>query len=136
MRIVLRRTYGREKDSVSSNIALCDDDFKFCGAVVKLSVMQMFFLKNGNVDLIRRKELVILKHFATNENTIVSRRNLIHNVWGKHANIRNRALDQYIVKVRQLLKDDGSNANALRILHGIGYIYATKPGIPERTGRE
>jgi two-component system alkaline phosphatase synthesis response regulator PhoP len=80
--------------------------------------------------------LDILKHFATNENTILSKRNLIHNVWGKYANIRSRSLDQYIVKVRQLLKDNGSNANILRTLHGIGYIYTAKPGIPEMTRRE
>ncbi|MDR1173217.1 MAG: response regulator transcription factor [Puniceicoccales bacterium] len=135
IKVVLRRTYGRDRDSVSSNVALCDDDFEFCEAVVKPSLMQIIF-KNGNAIPIRRKELGILKHFASNENTILSRRNLIHNVWGKYANIRSRSLDQYIVKIRQLLKENGSDANALRTLHGIGYIYTTKSGIPDMTRRE
>jgi two-component system alkaline phosphatase synthesis response regulator PhoP len=71
-----------------------------------------------------------------NENTILSRGNLIHNVWGKYANIKSRSLDQYIVKVRQLLKANASDLNALRTLHGIGHIYTTKPDIPDMTRRE
>ncbi|MDR2603696.1 MAG: response regulator transcription factor [Puniceicoccales bacterium] len=135
IKVVLRRTYGRDRDKVSSNVTLCDDDFEFCGAVIKPSLMQIIF-KNGNSIPIRRKELGILKHFSSNENTILSRRNLIHNVWGKYANIRSRSLDQYIVKIRQLLKENGSDANSLRTLHGIGYIYTTKSGIPDMTRRE
>jgi DNA-binding winged helix-turn-helix (wHTH) protein len=40
------------------------------------------------------------------------------------------------VKIRQLLKDNGSEADSLRTLHGIGYIYTTKPGVPDMTRRE
>ncbi|MDR2737615.1 MAG: response regulator transcription factor [Puniceicoccales bacterium] len=135
IKVVLRRAYGRERDSISGNVALCDDDFEFCGTVVKPSLMQITF-KNGKTAPIGRKELGVLKHFASNENTILSRRNLIHNVWGKYANVKSRSLDQYIVKIRQLLKDNGSEADALRTLHGIGYIYTTKPGVPDMTRRE
>jgi two-component system alkaline phosphatase synthesis response regulator PhoP len=135
IKVVLRRVYGKEKDGVANNAALCDDDFEFCDAVVKPSVMKITF-KNGSVVPIGRKELGVLKHFSANENTILSRRNLIHNVWGKYANVKSRSLDQYIVKIRQLLKENGADADALRTLHGIGYIYTTKPGVPDMTRRE
>jgi DNA-binding response OmpR family regulator len=135
IKVVLRRVYGKERDSISSNVALCDEDFEFCGAVVKPSLMQISF-KNGKTILIGRKELGVLKHFSSNENTILSRRNLIHNVWGKYANVKSRSLDQYIVKIRQLLKENGCDFEALRTLHGIGYIYTTKPGVPDMTRRE
>jgi two-component system alkaline phosphatase synthesis response regulator PhoP len=135
IKVVLRRAYGKDRDSVSGNAALCDDDFEFCSAVVKPSMMQIVF-RNGNVVPIGRKELGVLKHFSSNENTILSRRNLIHSIWGKYANVKSRSLDQYIVKIRQLLKDNGANAEALHTLHGIGYIYTTKPGIPDMTRRE
>jgi two-component system alkaline phosphatase synthesis response regulator PhoP len=135
IKVILRRVYGRERDNVSSNAALCDEDFEFCGAVVKPSLMKIVF-KSGKIVAIGRKELGVLKHFASNENTILSRRNLIHNVWGKYANARSRSLDQYIVKIRQLLKENGADASCLHTLHGIGYIYTTRPGIPDMTRRE
>ncbi|MDR1401529.1 MAG: response regulator transcription factor [Puniceicoccales bacterium] len=135
IKVVLRRAYGKDRDSVSGNAALCDEDFEFCDAVVKPSMMKIVF-KNGNSAPIGRKELGVLKHFSSNENTILSRRNLIHSIWGKYANVKSRSLDQYIVKIRQLLKDNGANADALHTLHGIGYIYTTKPGIPDMTRRE
>jgi DNA-binding response OmpR family regulator len=43
IKVFLHRTYGRDRNSVSSNIGLCDDDFEFYKAIVKPSVMQMFF---------------------------------------------------------------------------------------------
>jgi two-component system alkaline phosphatase synthesis response regulator PhoP len=135
IKVVLRRAYGKGSDNISSNVAVCDEDFGFCGATVKPSSMQMIF-KNGNIISIGRKELGVLKHFASNENMILSRRNLIHNVWGKYANVKSRSLDQYIVKIRQLLKDNGADSESLRTLHGIGYIYTTKPGVPDMTRRE
>jgi DNA-binding response OmpR family regulator len=135
IKVVLRRAYGRDKDGVSGNATLFDDDFEFCDAIVKPSLMRMIF-KNGNSVTIGRKELGVLKHFSSNENTILSRRNLIHNVWGKYANVKSRSLDQYIVKIRQLLKENGADADSLRTLHGIGYIYTTKPGMPDMTRRE
>ena len=135
IKVVLRRAYGKDPDGVSVNAALCDDDFEFCSAIVKPSLMQIIF-KNGNTISIGRKELGVLKHFSSNENTILSRRNLIHNVWGKYANVKSRSLDQYIVKIRQMLKENGANADALHTLHGIGYIYTTKSGIPDMTRRE
>jgi two-component system alkaline phosphatase synthesis response regulator PhoP len=131
----LRRTYGRDRDGLSYNVALSDDAFEFCGAVVRPSTLQIAF-KNGNVVQIGRKELGVLKHFSANENTILSRRNLIHNVWGRYANVKSRSLDQYIVKIRQMLKENSADADALRTLHGIGYIYTTKPGVPDMTRRE
>jgi DNA-binding winged helix-turn-helix (wHTH) protein len=77
-----------------------------------------------------------LENFFPNENTIRSKRNLIQNVWGKDANIKSQSLYQYIVKIRQLLKENESDANALCTLHGIGYIYPTKSGLPDITQRE
>jgi DNA-binding response OmpR family regulator len=97
--------------------------------------MQIIF-NNGSFIPIRSKELGILKPFFPNENTILSRRNLIQNVWRKDANIKSQSFDQYMVKIRQLLKENRSDGNALRTSHGIGYIYPTKSDIPDITPRE
>jgi two-component system alkaline phosphatase synthesis response regulator PhoP len=134
IKVVLRRAYGRDRDNVSSNATLYDEDFEFCGALVKPSLMKIIF-QNGNVIPIRRKALGILKHFSSNANTILSRRNLIHNVWGRYASVRSRSLDQYVVKIRQLLQRNGLDPSVLRTLHGIGYLYRTEP-VPEKTRRE
>ena len=57
---------------------------------------------------------------------MITRRTLIHGVWGIHADVRSRSLDQYIVKVRSLYQSHGLNLDAFKTIHGVGYIYNTK----------
>lgn len=119
---VLRRSTRSLDLSLTSNTCLNDDDFEFCGAKVKPSAMSIEFPNGSKVDL-GKKELGILSYLANNPNTIISRRSLIHNIWGKHANLKSRSLDQYIVKLRQMFKAQGVNEDYIKTMHGVGYMY-------------
>jgi DNA-binding response OmpR family regulator len=78
---------------------------------------------DGEVVTIGRKEIGILAYFQHNPDTIITRKNLIHSVWGIHADIRSRSLDQYIVKIRDLFKRKSVPLDNLKTIHGIGYQY-------------
>jgi DNA-binding response OmpR family regulator len=88
----------------------------------------------GVIEKIGRKELGILTYLNDNQAVVITRKTLIHAVWGIHADVRSRSLDQYIVKVRDLYKSHGLDLSAFRTVHGIGYIFDPK-GI-SKEGRE
>jgi DNA-binding response OmpR family regulator len=132
---VLRRTSLSGDLSITGNATLRDDNFEFCGATISPAFMHITF-PNGNRIQIGKKEIGILKHFAYNPDTILSRKNVIHSVWGEHANVRSRSMDQYIVKLRQIFKNNDSSMDALRTLHGIGYMYAKDGSASLMTRRE
>ena len=50
---------------------------------------------------------------------ILSRHSLIHAVWGVHADIRSRSLDQYVVKIRNLFIKHTTALDAFRTIHGV-----------------
>ena len=54
---------------------------------------------------------------------VITRKELIHSVWGIHADIRSRSLDQYIVKVRASFEKNGLSLDCFKTVHGIGYIF-------------
>ncbi len=128
IRTILRRTSRASDFLITENATLNDRNFAFCDATVWPSLMQIRF-PNGNVARIGKKEVGILKHFAANKDIILSRKNIIHSVWGEGANIRSRSMDQYIVKLRQLFKKNGYTMNNVKTLHGIGYMYTMTPGV-------
>ena len=78
---------------------------------------------NGEIQRIGRKELGILSHMVSNPNTVLTRRSLIHAVWGIHADVKSRSLDQYIVKIRDNFSRNGCDLTPFRTIHGVGYIY-------------
>ncbi|MDR0715430.1 MAG: response regulator transcription factor [Puniceicoccales bacterium] len=135
VRAVLKRTSLSGDFSITGNAALNDDDFEFCGAKVSPAFMHIVF-PNKNKVRIGKKEIGILKHFAYNADMILSRKNIIHSVWGEHANVRSRSMDQYIVKLRQIFKNNDCSMDRLRTLHGIGYTYCKNSSTPLMTRRE
>jgi DNA-binding response OmpR family regulator len=135
VRAVLRRASLSRDFSITDNAALNDDDFMFCGAKVSPAFMCVSFPNEKRVR-IGKKEVGILKHFAYNPDAILSRKNIIHSVWGEHANVRSRSMDQYIVKLRQIFKKNECPMDKLRTLHGTGYMYSESGDPALMTRRE
>jgi DNA-binding response OmpR family regulator len=119
---VLRRSETSRDAKVTKNASLTDDPFDFEGAHINPERMEVTF-PNGNKEKIGRKELGILSYLRDNPNTVITRRTLIHAVWGIHADVRSRSLDQYIVKVRNLYERQGGSLEAFKTIHGVGYVY-------------
>lgn len=119
---VLRRAETAQDYHITRNATLTDESFEFCGAEVNPTRMELVF-DDGKTEKIGRKELGILVYLVSNPNTVLTRRSLIHAVWGIHADVRSRSLDQYIVKIREALTRHNCNLDHFRTIHGVGYIY-------------
>lgn len=119
---VLRRAETSHDNRVTKNASISEEPYLFQGAKVHPERMEVAF-PDGTVEKIGRKELGILSYLQANPNTVITRRTLIHGVWGIHADVRSRSLDQYIVKVRSLYENHGLNLDAFKTIHGVGYIY-------------
>jgi DNA-binding response OmpR family regulator len=122
IRAVLRRTDVRDDLKVTKNVSVRDEPFPFGGAVVNPERLEITF-PGDVVERLRRKELGILAHLHAHRGVVVTRRDLIHTVWGVHADVKSRSVDQYIVKVRDLYKRHGLMLDTFRTVHGVGYIF-------------
>jgi len=127
---VLRRAEVAHDFNVTKNVRLTDKPFRFNGAEVNPTSLEIRF-PDGEVVSIGRKEIGILSYLSENPSTIITRKNLIHSVWGIHADIRSRSLDQYIVKIRDLFRRKGLPLDNLKTIHGIGYQYEPMPDSAE-----
>ena len=78
---------------------------------------------NATIHKIGRKELGIVAYLHAHVGVVITRKELIHSVWGIHADIRSRSLDQYIVKIRAAFEKNGLTLDSFKTVHGIGYIF-------------
>ena len=124
---VLRRAETVHDAKITQNVTTTDQPFAFCGAEVNPQRLEVKF-PDGVTESIGRKELGIFSYLAANPNSVLTRKNLIHSIWGIHADVRSRSLDQYIVKIRDLYKRHGLTLEAFRTVHGVGYIYDANEG--------
>lgn len=121
IRAVLRRAESNSDMNLTKNVRVIDEAFEFCGAQIVPVRLEIAF-PNGETEKIGRKELGILAYVHENRGSVITRKALIHSVWGIHADVKSRSLDQYIVKVRELFKRHGLSLDAFRTVHGVGYI--------------
>jgi DNA-binding response OmpR family regulator len=119
---VLRRTESSQTTSTASIFAVDAEPFGFSGVMVHPQRMEIEF-SNGAREKIGKKELGILAYLVANPGVVLTRRSLIHSVWGAHADVRSRSLDQYIVRLRDMFNRHNMEMSAFRTIHGVGYIY-------------
>lgn len=122
IRAVLRRAESSADFNITKNARVMDEPFTFLGVKVNPVRLEAAF-PDGATEPLGRKELGILTCLSENQAVVVTRKALIHAVWGIHADIRSRSLDQYIVKIRELFKKHAVDLSSFRTIHGVGYIF-------------
>lgn len=101
---VLRRTETSRDKLITPGVSITVEDFDFCGAVISPARMEMTFA-DGSKFAIGRKEIGIMTYLHQHRSRFVTRPSIIHAVWGKHADLKSRSIDQYMVRIRNLLKE-------------------------------
>jgi DNA-binding response OmpR family regulator len=81
-----------------------------------------FQLKRGNVtEELTAKELKLLQFFNAHRDEVLSRDQLLNEVWGYNYYGTTRTLDQVIVQLRKKLGDTNGEPKHLVTIHGVGY---------------
>jgi DNA-binding response OmpR family regulator len=67
------------------------------------------------------QEFKILRYFFRNVERVISRDELLNQVWGFNCYPSTRTVDNHLVKIRQKLEDDPENPRHFKTVHGAGY---------------
>jgi DNA-binding response OmpR family regulator len=67
------------------------------------------------------KEFAILKYLYQRKNEIISRNDLLENVWGYDETPTTRTVDNFIVKLRHKVEEDPNVPKIIMTVHGTGY---------------
>jgi two-component system alkaline phosphatase synthesis response regulator PhoP len=88
---------------------------------VSLDFNAMKVSKNGEELTLSAKEYQLLQFMVQNEQTILSRDQLLNEVWGYDALPSTRTVDVHIAWLRQKLEDDSRYPKHIITVHGFGY---------------
>jgi DNA-binding response OmpR family regulator len=95
-------------------------------SMVKIGMLQidfsLFYARNdfGEVKL-SHKEIEILQFLFKNKNKVISRYELLENVWGYEEQITTRTVDNFIARLRQKLEENPNSPKVILTVHGAGY---------------
>lgn len=66
-------------------------------------------------------ELRLLRFFVDNPKRVVSREELLENVWEVSRQVHTRTIDNFIVRLRRLFEEDPANPRYFKTVRGVGY---------------
>jgi DNA-binding response OmpR family regulator len=69
----------------------------------------------------------LLRYFTEREGQIVSRKQILEEVWRVHEDTDTRAIDNFIVRLRRYIEDDPANPQHLVTVRGVGYRFLANP---------
>ena len=95
------------------------DTFTFGDVNVNFTKMEV--IREGRLIPVTAQEFKILKFMSENLERVVSREELLNEVWGYQNYPSTRTVDNHIMRLRQKLEKDPSNPLHFRTVHSAGY---------------
>jgi len=110
IRALLRRSQARSDLPDDLRLGGVDIDFRSYEA-----------RRNGEPIEMTRKEFAILRFLAARSGKVVTRDELLNEVWGFESYPSSRTVDNHVAGLRAKLERDASQPEHLKTVHGVGY---------------
>jgi len=88
---------------------------------VTISFSAMEVHRRGELVALTRKEFQTLAYFLKNARRVISRDELLNQVWGYQSYPCTRTVDNHILRLRKKLEPEPGPPKHLRTVHGMGY---------------
>jgi DNA-binding response OmpR family regulator len=99
--------------------------FLFDGKTIDFGALE---LRSGDTTIhLTLMESELLRHLVRNDGRVVSRKQILEEVWGLHEDTDTRAIDNFVVRLRRYIEDDPANPRHLLTVRGVGYRFLARP---------
>ncbi len=85
---------------------------------------------NGEMVRMTPKELRLLRYFVENQGRVISRNELLTEVWDLAGNLQTRAVDQFIARLRKIIEPDTAAPVHLLTIRDAGYRFVIQAQQP------
>jgi|SRR5215831_11269083 len=99
--------------------------YSFSGRQVDFATLEL--RANEKIFRLTLMEAELLRHLIQNGGKVVSRKQILEQVWGLHEDTDTRAIDNFIVRLRKYIETDSANPRHLLTVRGVGYRFVPTP---------
>jgi DNA-binding response OmpR family regulator len=100
---------------------------------VRIDFTSLVAMRGASTLSFTAQEFKLLKYFASSPSRVISREELLNEVWGYENYPTTRTVDNHVLRLRQKLEPDPGNPRYFLTMHGSGYKFM--PG-EQRVGSE
>jgi two-component system alkaline phosphatase synthesis response regulator PhoP len=102
------------------------DVYELDGKIINFDTLEIH--ANGKVTRLTLMEADLLRYLLVREGRVVSRKEILEEVWRVREDTDTRAIDNFIVRLRRYLEDDPVKPKHLLTVRGVGYRFVLGEG--------
>ncbi len=119
LKVMLRRVHWQNLPTVADTAPEFPRTYEFSGRVIDFAQLELR-AKNERIRL-TLMEADFLRYLSLNPDRIISRKELLEQVWRMHEDTDTRAIDNFVVRLRRYLEDEPAAPIYLKTVRGVGY---------------
>ena len=100
-------------------------EFSFAGLRIDFDALELH--APGRTVRLTLMEADLLRYLTRNRERIVSRKELLEQVWHVREDTDTRAIDNFIVRLRRYIEEDPAAPKYLQTVRGVGYRFMPNP---------
>ncbi len=101
------------------------DEYVFNHRTIRFDTLEL--LAPNRTTHLTVMEADLLRHFTRHQGEVVSRKDILEQVWRVHEDTDTRAIDNFIVRLRRYIEDDPAHPKHLVTVRGVGYRFLPNP---------
>jgi DNA-binding response OmpR family regulator len=101
------------------------DEYQFNHRTIRFDALEL--VAPNRTTHLTVMEADLLRYLTEREGQIVSRKDILEQVWRVHEDTDTRAIDNFIVRLRRYIEDDPADPQHLVTVRGIGYRFLANP---------
>jgi len=113
------RALLRRSQPSSDGVPALPDELRFGDTKIDFRSYEAY--RNGAPVEMTRKEFAILRFLASRAGDVVTRDDLLNEVWGYESYPSSRTVDNHVAGLRAKLERDASQPEHIKTVHGVGY---------------
>jgi DNA-binding response OmpR family regulator len=101
------------------------DEYSFNHRTIRFDALEL--IAPNRTTHLTLMEADLLRYLTEREGHIVSRKDILEDVWRVHEDTDTRAIDNFIVRLRRYIEDDPADPQHLVTVRGVGYRFLANP---------
>jgi DNA-binding response OmpR family regulator len=101
------------------------DRYDFAGREIDFAALEL--RRDGRTLPLTLMEANLLRYLVQRQGQVVSRKDILEQVWGVHEDTDTRAIDNFVVRLRRHIEDDAAAPKHLLTVRSVGYRFVASP---------
>lgn len=126
LKSLLRRTsWQQQLPSAPAEPPPPPEEYSFNHRTIRFDALEL--IAPNRTTHLTLMEADLLRYLTEREGQIVSRKDILEQVWRVHEDTDTRAIDNFIVRLRRYIEDDPGTPQHLVTVRGVGYRFLANP---------